>query len=342
MNDIAHVYLYYGEENYKKRIYKDKLKNAVVGGNEINYAYFEGAGIDFGAVYDSVVTMPFFADKRLVVVENSGVFKSRRKKKDQEADEAETAEAADISDSSSDAAIQKILDNLPETTCLAFFEDTVDKKKKIYKDIASMGKVVECGKDDEDTVIRWLEKGFEKEGKKAERSALRMLVEQVGTDYDKLRQEYEKLLAYAGDSEVIRRADVEAISSEETESKIFDMLNAMSSRNTKGVLAKYYDLLENKEHPLYILAMIRGQFRTMLQTAELRNKGLNTQETAQALGKNKFVIERAEGFLRSGFRMKEVEEILEYIADTDMKIKSGLISDQLGVELMLVKFSSKR
>ena len=84
MNDIAQVYLYFGEENYKKRIYKDKLKNAVVGGNEINYAYFEGTGIDFGAVYDSVVTMPFFADKRLVIVENSGVFKSRRKKKDQD------------------------------------------------------------------------------------------------------------------------------------------------------------------------------------------------------------------------------------------------------------------
>lgn len=71
-DSLANVYLFYGEENYKKRLYRDQLKKLVTAGNDMNYSYFEGNSINFNAVYDSTVTMPFFSDKRLVVVKNSG------------------------------------------------------------------------------------------------------------------------------------------------------------------------------------------------------------------------------------------------------------------------------
>ena len=42
------VYLLYGEEDYLKRMYRDRLKKAVLGdGDEMNYSYFEGKDIDF-------------------------------------------------------------------------------------------------------------------------------------------------------------------------------------------------------------------------------------------------------------------------------------------------------
>ena len=40
------VYLLYGEEDYLKRMYRDRLKKAVLGdGDEMNYSYFEGKDI---------------------------------------------------------------------------------------------------------------------------------------------------------------------------------------------------------------------------------------------------------------------------------------------------------
>lgn len=331
-DSLANVYLFYGEENYKKRLYRDQLKKLVTAGNDMNYSYFEGNSINFNAVYDSTVTMPFFSDKRLVVVENSGKFKSKAQK-------GEDAEA-DSKEDSGDALLLKILEELPSTTCLAFFEEAAAKNKKIYKLIKEKGEVVECGADTDGDVINWLSKGFAQAGKKANRGALQLLVDRVGTDYDKLRREYEKILGYIGDNPEVTAEDVLAISSEDVESKIFDMLGAMGKKDVKRVLEKYNDLLVNREHPLYILAMLRIQFRTLLQTAELRNKGYTTQDVARILKKRDFVIRNAEGYLRGGFKMKDVRDILDEISETDRKIKSGDLNEQVGVEMLLVKFST--
>lgn len=36
------VYLIYGEEEYLKKQYKDRMKQAIIGDDTINYSYFEG------------------------------------------------------------------------------------------------------------------------------------------------------------------------------------------------------------------------------------------------------------------------------------------------------------
>lgn len=333
---VSNVYLFYGEENYKKRLYRDSLRKAVTGGNDMNYSYFEGNSINFAEVYDSVVTLPFFADKRLVVVENSGKLKG--KGKTQAAEDAEEAEEG--KDDNTDALLLKILEDLPPTTCLAFFEESVAKNKKVFKQIQKKGSVVECAGDTDVDVITWLNKGLAQAGKQANRAALQLLVDRVGTDYDKLRREYEKIISYVGDNREITTDDILAISSEDVESKIFDMLGAMGRKDVRRVLAKYNDLLVNREHPLYILAMLRIQFRTLLQTAELRNKGYTTQDVARILKKRDFVIRNAENYLRGGFKMKDVRDILDEISETDRLIKSGDLNEQVGVEMLLVKFST--
>ena len=71
------VYLLYGEETYLKRQYRDRMTKAMIpDGDTINYAYFEGKGIRPGELIDLAETMPFFAERRLIVVENSGFFKN--------------------------------------------------------------------------------------------------------------------------------------------------------------------------------------------------------------------------------------------------------------------------
>lgn len=339
---VKNVYLFYGEEKYKKRLCRENLKKAVTGGNDMNYSYFEGNSIDFSAVYDSVVTLPFFADRRLVIVENCDRFKAKAGGKGKAAEEKKSADAAKGEDaSSSDAMILKILEDLPPTTCLAFFEESAAKNKKIFKLIDKKGETVACDADRDQDVITWLEKGFRQAGKKAGRGVLQLLVDRVGTDYDKLHTEYEKILGFVGDAPEVTAADIRAIASEDVESKIFDMLGAMGRKNVKKVLEKYHDLLVNRVAPLFILAMLRSQFRLLLQTAEIRNKGFSTQETARVLGKRDFMIRNAEDYLRGGFKMKDVRDILEAISETDKQIKQGEINDQLGVELLLVQYSMR-
>ena len=70
-------YLLYGDEDYLRKQYKDKLLKALVTeGDTMNFNRYEGKDINIGEVIDQAETMPFFADKRVIYIEDSGLLKS--------------------------------------------------------------------------------------------------------------------------------------------------------------------------------------------------------------------------------------------------------------------------
>ena len=73
------VYLLYGEEAYLKNQYKKKLQQALSReGDTMNAAYYEGKNINPGEIIDLAETLPFFAEHRLILIENSGIFKLKQ------------------------------------------------------------------------------------------------------------------------------------------------------------------------------------------------------------------------------------------------------------------------
>ena len=104
---FKNIYLLFGEEDYLKKQYRDRLVKAMLPkGDTVNYAHYEGKGLPVGEIIDLAETMPFFAERRLIVIEDSGLFKSS------------AAEFADY------------IKNLPETTCFLFVENEIDKRNK--------------------------------------------------------------------------------------------------------------------------------------------------------------------------------------------------------------------
>ena len=71
------VYLLYGEEVYLKRQYRDKLLAALtLPGDTMNFSAYQGKDINPGELIDLAETLPFFAEKRVILVEDSGFFKT--------------------------------------------------------------------------------------------------------------------------------------------------------------------------------------------------------------------------------------------------------------------------
>ena len=70
------VYLLTGEEAYLKNRYKKRLRAAIVGEDDLmNFTAYTGKGIDIRQVIETAETMPFFAERRLIQIEDSGFFK---------------------------------------------------------------------------------------------------------------------------------------------------------------------------------------------------------------------------------------------------------------------------
>ena len=64
------IYLLYGEEAYLKKLYKNRFVKAMVPeGDTMNYRYFEGKNTNPKEIIDLAETLPFFAERRLIVLD---------------------------------------------------------------------------------------------------------------------------------------------------------------------------------------------------------------------------------------------------------------------------------
>ena len=308
------VYLFYGEEAYLKQQYKNRLKNAVLPeGDTINLSIYSGKGIDVKEMIAQADTMPFFAEHRLLLIEDSGFFKNANQQ------------------------LAEYIPSIPEETIMLFVESEVDKRGKLYKAVSKKGSVVEFTAQNEQTLTRWILGILKTEGKMI--GAMKQFLEKTGTDMERIRQELEKLICYCMEKESITEEDVAVICSEQTENKIFDMINAMAEKKQKKAMELYYDLLALKEPPMRILYLITRQFNLLMQVKELSEEGYSAKTISERLKMAGFIVRNC---LRQAeyFSLKTLKEALQDCVRMEEAVKTGRMNDVMSVELLLVKYSS--
>lgn len=311
-------YLLFGEEAYLKQQYKEKLLNALnPDGDTMNFSRYEGKGIDVKQVIDLCETMPFFADRRIILLEDTGFFKNK------------CEELADY------------MKSLPDYLVLVFAESEVDKRSRMYKAVKSSGRVTEFAKQDEKTLMRWAAGILGKEGKKITQKDMELFLTKTGTDMGNIRMELEKLVAYTEGKDVVAAEDIEAVCVTQTTNKIFDMVRAVTEKNQKKALELYYDLLTLKEPPMRILFLLAKQFRQLLLTKKMAGEGASQNEIASRLGVPSFVVRNISACARS-YTVEELERAVEDFVDAEEAVKTGRLGDVLSVELLIVKYSFGR
>ena len=314
--NFKQVYLLFGEENYLKKQYKDRLTKALISdGDTMNYAYYEGKGIDVKEIIDLSETMPFFSERRLIVIENSGFFKNA------------TAELAEY------------MKEIPETTYFIFVETELDKRGKMFKAVKDKGRIVELARQDEKTFVRWIYGNVKKEGKQIAESTIYYLLSKCGTDMENLQKEMEKLFCYTLNNDVINMEDIDAICTTQITNEIFDMVNAVAEKKQKRALDRYYDLLALKEPAMRILYLLSRQFRLLMEVKEMAGEGYDKKTIASKAGLHPYAVGKYIEQSRS-FSQEELRKILEESVDIEERVKTGRLGDVLAVELFIVKYSS--
>lgn len=312
--NFKQMYLLYGEESYLKRIYKEKLRNALVEKDDtMNYNYFAGKGISIQEVVSISETMPFFAEHRLIIIENSGFFKS----------------ANELGD---------YMKQIPETSYFVFVEDEVDKRNKLYKTVKDKGRIVEMTRQDSRTLTNWILSKLRQENKNITKSAIELFLTMVGDDMEQLEKELEKLICYCIDKDAITAEDVEAVCTVTITNKIFDMIEAIAEKRKVQALNLYYDLLSLKEPPMRILFLIVRQFNLLLQVKELKRLGRDNKDIAQKTSLPPFLIGKYSS-QASKFTKEQLRTALQDCVDTEEAVKQGRLNDKIGVEMLIVKYS---
>ncbi|MGN0340729.1 MAG: DNA polymerase III subunit delta [Lachnospira sp.] len=314
-NEFKPVYLLYGDEPYLKKQYEDKLIKAVVSDDTMNYSLFDKESVSVKEIMSIGDTLPFFAEKRLIVVENSGFFKS------------------------SNDELAMYIKNMPDYLIIIFVEEQIDKRNKLYKSISETGYVSEMNAQPVSVLTKWIKGLFNAENKEITSEAVTCLLDRTGASMNLIKQEIEKLVTYVDNRPVIEKHDVEAVCSTQTVSRIFEMISAIGEKNQQKALNLYYDLLTLKEKPMSILFLIVRQFNGILQVSQGLSQGKNNSAMAKEIGIQPFLVGKYASCARK-FTPEILYSALKDCAQVEEDVKSGKLIDRIAVEMIIIKYSS--
>ena len=329
---FKNLYLLYGDEEYLKQQFKDKLIAALVNeGDTMNYSKFTGKDVDDQEVIDLADTMPFFAKPvgpegdqyRVILLDgcNLGGRSATAKKK-------------------GEPDLIEYFSQVPSHVIFIVVENAGIGRSKLFKTASSAGLAVEFAMLNDSDLAKWIGAKLKSEGKLMKQDAFQLFLKMTNSNMSNMDTELEKLISYVGDREQITPEDVTAICIAGVESKVFDLINSISEKNMRQTMDIYQKHLALDTNPREILGALIAEFRRMRVIKELYDAGDDYRTIAKKMGAKseygiKMTIPRAKQM-----SMAEIDGILNDAAKYLKQINTGLLNDKMAIELLIMKYAS--
>jgi DNA polymerase-3 subunit delta len=188
-----------------------------------------------------------------------------------------------------------------------------------------------------DELIQWLKKRAQRFSVTLNDDAAQELMLRCKNQLQQLHNEIAKLSSYVGEGGEISLSLVRQLVARSLDNDVFTLIDKIIALDSDEAQTILHDLFLNKEEPLKILHLLARQFRILLQVKLLSARGFSTNQIAQALSLPPFVVSRA---LMQGKRLNEtvLRFAIAYLAETDIRIKTGQIDSELSLLLFIAKF----
>ncbi len=326
---IRSLYLFTGDEQLMIRQAVELLKKELI---DPEYADFNLVSVDGDEsapekLFSALETLPFFQDRKLVIVKDAPYFKSAQDK---------------LSDSQRER-LEALLSNPADDTVLVFLAPQTDKRKRVSKALIANGQWVSFDKLDRPDFEKWLIKQAESGDQKLPPSELKYLMDVSGY-LDKnseitlldILSKLERLFGYAGKTAAITRAHIDAIFEKPLEYNIFMMVDHIAEGNVSQALTMLRELQQDGEAEIKIQFMIARHYRILLRVILNLEARVPEKEIASKAGVPPFLIKKSIAQAnRIGF--KGIKNALEQILESDRAMKTGRIDPEIGLELLIVR-----
>jgi len=332
-NNLKLVYLLHGEEHYLidrslTQIY-EKYVNPDY--EEFNHIVIDADTETADSLFNALETLPFFDDRKIIIIKNAPYFK---------------AQGSPLSENETERLIQ-YLENPYASNCVIFVtEAKLDKRKKVTKAIQKKGMLIDMKKLDNRDLERWITKKIKVANKEILSSELRYLVEVLGylekhsdkTLYD-IDNELKKLTSILGDKSKIERKDIDAVIEKPVENNIFLLVDATAEKNGDKAFQVLHQLLLSGEAEIKILFMITRHFKLLNRVKVMVGMGYTTMAIAPEISLPQFIAKK---YVQqaSKFSLKRIQYILKTCTEYDRRIKTGKMTSDIAIEVLMTEISS--
>ncbi|RTY95111.1 DNA polymerase III subunit delta [Flavobacterium sp. GT3R68] len=298
--NIKPIYFLMGEEPYYIDKLSDYIEQNVLSEEEkgFNQTVLYGRDVSMEDIISTSKRYPMMAERQVVIVK----------------------EAQDLTKTID--RLEAYAENPMDSTVLVFCYKykTLDKRKKVTKNIAKSGVVYESKKLYDNQVGDWIKRVLAGKNYTIDPKASAMLVEFLGTDLSKINNELEKLQIILTKGSTITPKHIEENIGFSKDFNVFELRKAIGERNQlKSYQIAQYFSDNPKDNPLVVTtSLVFSFFIQLLKYHGLKDR--NPKNVAAALGVNPYFLKDYDVALRN-YPMKKVSAIVGTLRDIDVKSK---------------------
>lgn len=325
-NSIANGYVFCGldEELIKSSI--DPIIKKVLDKDflDLNFIKIDGLTSTFDEIENACETLPFFGDKKVVLVYRANFLKD---KPDKEGAKTYTE-------------ILKYIKDLPQHTILIMYylfndkRDTPKKNKKLST-LDKYVKVVHCDKLKKDKYYKKIEDMFKENGRTIGKVQLKYFADKVQNNFDIIKREIDKLDCYTLGRELTKE-DIDKLIPNKSEDDIFDLVEYISLRKVEKAIDLLDELLFKADQHMLIISSIGNHFKRLYEIKTYLLKGKKLEFFISKYRLPQFVCEKLMN-QASKFSLKQLNQLIKVCVNTEIKLKSSTTDKQMEMELMLFK-----
>ncbi|MBR3556397.1 MAG: DNA polymerase III subunit delta [Oscillospiraceae bacterium] len=305
---LDRCYLLWGKEHYLQEHYSRELRKAVLGGEDdpFNLRRLDGKNLNLQDLADAVDAYPSFAEKALVELRDCDPFQLPEEEWKR---------------------LSAILEDLPEYCCLVFLYDTVEfkpdkRKKKLWEQLNQLTTLVEFPLQEQNELIRWVQKHFSARGKEIETEDAAYLLFLCGSQMDNLTNEIGKVAVYASDRRVSRE-DIDAVAVPIVEAQTFKLTDALARKEFDQAAELMYKLFQLNTEPTVINAMIGSQLRKLYAARLVKEAGGNASALTEMTGGSSDYVSRQNLRICTAFPEAWYLRMIRLSAETDLRMKTS-------------------
>ena len=317
---IAPVYFLAGEEPF---LLEDSLKRIekVINIDDLNREVFQATECSGNDILNSVETLPFLTDKRIVILKMANKLKNDDFK-----------------------IITKVIENPVDTSCfIIIFPEKIKNSTSKRKDLIALCEksdscyCVDCKKLYEKDVKSFIQEEFNIRGKNIEPDVIQQIINDTGLDLQNVSNEIEKISLYLGkDKQTVTVEDFVKISGFTKEINIFMLTNAIEEKNLKYSLFIVEQMLKTGESAIGLLSTISGAVRKMLTAKSLMEEKNYTSQDALNYVRVYSYFQYKYAANLSKYSLVHLKKCLKEILKTDIALKTGKTDDKSAIENLVL------
>ena len=332
LSNLPSLSLFTGTDQGQFEVMKSQvLRQIGYDSADLNFAYFDMKEVVYKDVELELVSLPFFADEKIVILDHLV--------------DITTAKKRFLTDDELKSFEEYLANPSPTTKLLIFAEGKLDSKRRLVKLLKRDAKVFDAVEAKEQELRQYFQKWSQKQGLQFANRSFENLLVKSGFQFSEVQKNLLFLQSYKEDS-VIEEEDIVNAIPKTLQDNIFDLTQFILTKKMDQARDLVRDLTLQGEDEIKLIAVMLGQFRTFTQVKILAESGQTESQIASSLGSflgrnpNPYQIKFALRDSR-GLSLSFLKQAISYLIETDYQIKTGLYEKSFLFEKALLQIASQ-